>query len=56
MGGTIRAYTTATAAASVGVNQPMMMPPMMITGIMIAGSAFRSAVTNWARVGGGSLG
>ena len=29
---------------------------MMITGIMMAGSAFRRAVRNWARVGGGSCG
>ena len=55
-GGTTSAYTTATAAASVGVNSPSRMPPMMISGIMSPGNAWRRASVNAASVGGGSRG
>ena len=41
---TTRMYTAATMPASVGVNQPVRIPPMMITGIT-SGSAEPRAAT-----------
>ena len=39
-------YTTAARPASVGVNQPDRMPPMMITGITSGKAAPRTAPAN----------
>ncbi len=39
-------YTTATRPASVGVNQPVRMPPMMMTGITSGTAASRAAPAN----------
>ena len=41
---TSTAYTTATAAASDGVKYPEKIPPRMISGIRMAGSAFRNVL------------
>jgi len=44
------AYSTAMHAASVGVNQPKTLPPMMITGVISAGNDTNSALTTSTNV------
>ena len=51
-----RAYSTTMPAASVGVNTPPRMPPMMMTGISSAGRAVQAPTTTCLNEARGSRG